>query len=208
MSTRIYKAKESIVFRKTTEPFGGLSNMASGYALYINEIIVPSSEHLYQAMRYPTHPEIQFEIISQDNAMKAKMISNKYKSHYSRPDWDKIQIKVMRWALEIKLAQNWDKFSAILKETQNKPIVEYANDNKIWGAKPINDTELHGVNALGRLLMEIREKYINREERIFCVFPPNIPAFLLYNNPIDIICDDNILDFQKNDFYHEDLDLV
>lgn len=82
--------KRSNCFRKTTEPFGGLSNMASGYALYINEVIIPSSEHLYQSMRYPTNPEIQFgNYISQDNAMKAKMISNKYKSHYSRPDWGK-----------------------------------------------------------------------------------------------------------------------
>ena len=77
MNIRNYNAKEAIVFRKTTGPFGGLSNMASGYALYINEVIIPSSEHLYQAMRYPTNPEIQFEIINQDNAMKAKMISNK-----------------------------------------------------------------------------------------------------------------------------------
>lgn len=117
MEIRAYNTKEAIVFRKTTEAFGGLSNMASGYALYINEIIIPSSEHLYQAMRYPTNPEIQHEIISQDNAMKAKMVSNTYKDGFSRPDWNKIQVKVMRWALEIKLAQNWDKLSSLLRET-------------------------------------------------------------------------------------------
>lgn len=205
MNIRNYNAKEAIVFRKTTEPFGGLSNMASGYALYINEVIIPSSEHLYQAMRYPTNPEIQFEIINQDNAMKAKMISNKYKAQYSRPDWEKIQIKVMRWALEIKLAQNWDKFSAILKETQNKSIVEYATDNKIWGAKPINNDELVGVNALGRLLMELREKYISENNRIFCVNPPDVPALLLYNQHIDIICDDMIIDYHNESLLEDSL---
>lgn len=205
MNIRNYNAKEAIVFRKTTEPFGGLSNMASGYALFINEVIIPSSEHLYQAMRYPTNPEIQFEIINQDNAMKAKMISNKYKAQYSRPDWEKIQIKVMRWALEIKLAQNWDKFSAILKETQNKSIVEYATDNKIWGAKPINNDELVGVNALGRLLMELREKYISENNRIFCVNPPDVPALLLYNQHIDIICDDMIIDYHNESLLEDSL---
>lgn len=205
MNIRNYNAKEAIVFRKTTEPFGGLSNMASGYALYINEVIIPSSEHLYQAMRYPTNPEIQFEIINQDNAMKAKMISNKYKAQYSRPDWEKIQIKVMRWALEIKLAQNWDKFSTILKETQNKSIVEYATDNKIWGAKPINNDELVGVNALGRLLMELREKYISENNRIFCVNPPDVPALLLYNQHIDIICDDMIVDYHNESLLEDSL---
>lgn len=205
MNIRNYNAKEAIVFRKTTEPFGGLSNMASCYALFINEVIIPSSEHLYQAMRYPTNPEIQFEIINQDNAMKAKMISNKYKAQYSRPDWEKIQIKVMRWALEIKLAQNWDKFSAILKETQNKSIVEYATDNKIWGAKPINNDELVGVNALGRLLMELREKYISENNRIFCVNPPDVPALLLYNQHIDIICDDMIIDYHNESLLEDSL---
>lgn len=197
MDIRNYNSKEAIVFRKTTEPFGGLSNMASGYALYINEVIIPSSEHLYQAMRYPTNPEIQFEIISQDNAMKAKMISNKYKSHYSRPDWEKIQIKVMRWALEIKLAQNWEKFSTILQETQNKSIVEFATDNKIWGAKPAGNNELTGTNALGRLLMELREKHIINNNRLYCVSPPNVPALLLYNQYIDVVCDDTIIDYQN-----------
>lgn len=194
---RNYSVKESIVFRKTTEPFGGLSNMASGFSLYVNEIIIPSSEHFYQAMRYPTHPEIQFEIISQDNAMKAKMVSNKYKSSMTRPDWDKIQIKIMRWALEIKLAQNWDKFSSILEETENKPIVEYATDNKIWGAKPVDKEMLTGVNALGRLLMELREKYVQNSKRIYCVNPPEISALLLYNQPIEVICDDSIIDFDN-----------
>lgn len=107
MEKRIYDPKEVISFRKTTEPFGGLSNMASGYSIFINNVIIPSSEHLYQAMRYPLFPEIQHEIISQDNAMKAKMVSNKYKEKYSRPDWEMIQFKVMRWVLEVKLAQNW-----------------------------------------------------------------------------------------------------
>lgn len=202
---RNYNLKEAIVFRKTTQPFGGLSNMASGYALYINEVIIPSSEHLYQAMRYPTNPEIQFEIISQDNAMKAKMTSNKYKSQYSRPDWEKIQIKVMRWALEIKLAQNWDKFSAVLQETENKSIVEYATDNKIWGAKPSNNNELVGVNALGRLLMELREKHIIENNRLYCVNPPNIPALLLYNQYIDVVCDDTIIDYFNESLVEDNL---
>lgn len=205
MNIRNYNAKESIVFRKTTEPFGGLSNMASGYALYINELIIPSSEHLYQAMRYPTNPEIQFEIINQDNAMKAKMISNKYKAQYSRPDWEKIQIKVMRWALEIKLAQNWDAFSVLLEETHEKPIVEFATDDKIWGAKPNGANGLIGTNALGRLLMELREKYVKSGERLYCVNPPNIPALLLYNQHIDVICDDTIIDFHSDSYLEQSI---
>jgi ribA/ribD-fused uncharacterized protein len=193
MEKRIYDPKEVISFRKTTEPFGGLSNMASGYSIFINNVIIPSSEHLYQAMRYPLFPEIQHEIISQDNAMKAKMVSNKYKEKYSRPDWEMIQFKVMRWVLEVKLAQNWEKFSQILLSTENKPIVEFTTEDKVWGACKVAD-KLEGVNALGRLLMELRQKYVLYNDRLYCVEPINVPAFLLYNHPIELICDTHILE--------------
>jgi len=190
MTTRTYSISESIVFHKTTAPYGGLSNMASGYSLYVNEIIIPSSEHLYQVMRYTAYPEIQAEIIDQDNAMKAKMVSNKYKKAISRKDWEAIQIKVMRWALEIKLAQNWDKFGAILASTGQKPIVEYTPKSKLWGAVE-SGNELLGTNALGRLLMELRQKYILQDNRIYCVEPLEIDQFLLYGHPVSIICDEN-----------------
>ena len=193
MEKRIYNPKEVISFRKTTEAYGGLSNMASGYGLYINDLIIPSSEHLYQAMRYPLLPEIQHEIISQDNAMKAKMVSNKFKDKYSRQDWDKVKFKVMSWVLEVKLAQNWEKFSQLLLSTGDKPIVEYTKEDKIWGASTINGN-LEGVNALGRLLMAIRHEYVMPNNRIYCVDPVNIPAFLLYNTPIGIVCDTHLLE--------------
>jgi ribA/ribD-fused uncharacterized protein len=189
MQERIYNINEVISFRKTTEAFGGLSNMASGYHLFVNDIIIPSAEHLYQAMRYPLYPNIQAEIIAQDNGMKAKMISNKYKSKYSRPDWDSIRIKIMRWVLEVKLSQNWEKFSELLISTGNKDIVEYSHKDKIWGVVLKSESQLVGVNALGRLLMELREKYTKNGDRLYCVDPVNIPAFLLYNFPIDRICD-------------------
>jgi ribA/ribD-fused uncharacterized protein len=198
MNNRIYNPKEAIVFRKTTEKFGGLSNMASGYSLYINEIVIPSAEHLYQAMRYPHSPQIQFEIINQDNAMLAKKISNKYKDRFSRPDWAKVQTKIMRWALEIKLSQNWDKFSEILKQTHNLPIVEYSLDDKIWGAKPDGDN-LIGINALGRLLMQLRESYVLNDNRLYCVNPPDVAALLLYNQKIETICDDLFIGHSNED---------
>lgn len=190
---REYNISDSLVFRKTKEQFGGLSNMASGYALYVNEIIIPSAEHLYQVMRYSAYPEIQAEIISQDNAMKAKMVSNKYKEAYSRKDWNQIQVKVMRWVLEIKLAQNWNQFSELLASTGDKNIVEYAPKYKFWGAVQ-SGNKLIGINALGRLLMQLREQYIHAGDRLYCVDPLPISNFMLYGHPIGIICDDIIID--------------
>jgi len=122
--------------------------------------------------------------------MKAKMVSNKFKKTYSRKDWENIQIKVMRWALEIKLAQNWDKFSSLLASTGQKPIVEFSPKSKLWGAIQVG-SQLEGTNALGRLLMELRQKYVQQENILYCVEPLEIDQFLLYGHPISIICDEN-----------------
>ena len=64
----------------------------------------------------------------------------------------------MRWSLQVKLAQNWDKFSEALLETGDMPIVEHSRRDDFWGAKPIDSETLIGTNALGRLLMELRER--------------------------------------------------
>lgn len=56
---RMYKRNEAIVFRKTKELFGGLSNMVGGYPISINDINIRTIEALYQACRYQSHPEIQ-----------------------------------------------------------------------------------------------------------------------------------------------------
>jgi len=51
---RKYKKEEVITFRSTKESFGALSNMASGFSILVNDVIIPSSEALYQACRYPS----------------------------------------------------------------------------------------------------------------------------------------------------------
>lgn len=184
--SRIYNISDVISFRKTTEPFGGLSNMAAGYSLNINGILIPTAEHLYQACRFPFHPEIQEAIISEPSPMNAKSVGRK-NIHHSRNDWDDVRIAVMRWCLRIKLSQNWDKFSAVLAQTQNKPIVEFTRTDKMWGAVQQGDTYV-GVNALGRLLMEIREEYVKKGAQPYCIEPPDIKDFYLLSVPVDIIC--------------------
>lgn len=184
ISERIYKKKEVITFSKTTGEFGGLSNMASGYSLFVNEINIANTEILYQACRFPLFPKIQEEIISQSNPMEAKEISRKY-IQYTRQDWDIVKFDIMRWCLQIKLLQNFDKFSTLLLSTDGNVIVEFSMKDNIWGAIPINSDSLKGKNALGRLLMEIREVYLKKSEDIEYVKSLNIPAFLLFDHPID-----------------------
>ncbi len=183
---RSYPINEVISFRKTKEAFGGLSNMASGYSLNINGILIPTAEHLYQACRFPNQPLIQEAIILEASPMNAKLISRK-NSELTRADWDTVRIKIMKWCLEIKLSQNWDKFSKLLLETENKSIVEYTKKDKMWGAIQVGDNYI-GKNALGRLLMGIREDYVKKGIQPYCIEPLNIPNFNLFSYPIEVVC--------------------
>jgi type I restriction enzyme S subunit len=186
-SERTYHRNESAVFLKTTERFGGLSNMAGGYSLFINGIRIPTSEALYQACRFPHRPELQKIIIGQKSPMTAKMKSKPYRKD-SRPDWDNVRVEIMWWCLRVKLVQHWEKFGDLLLSTGNKPIVEESSRDQFWGAKPINPEELVGINILGQLLTALREqlKYSNID-KLKIVEPPALAQFLLVDKPIGVI---------------------
>lgn len=184
---RTYVRSEVVVVYKTKENFGGLSNMASGYPLQINGIRILTTEALYQACRFPHMPEVQREIIGQHSPMTAKMKSKPHRKD-SRPDWDDVRYKVMRWCLRVKLAQNYEEFGRLLLATGNRPIVEQSRKDDYWGAKLADEAgyTLIGQNVLGRLLMELREKLRGDVEGVLKTVPPlGIPDFLLLGRPIE-----------------------
>jgi len=185
--TRTYSRKESVVFLKTDEPFGGLSNMAGGYPIHVNGVRILTSEALYQVCRFPHLPDVQKLIIGQVSPMTAKMRSKPYRKD-SRPDWDQVRVRIMRWSLRMKLANNWNTFSALLLKTGDRPIVEESRKDAFWGAKVVDDGDtLVGMNVLGRLLMELREQVKQQgRDAALDIAPPDIPQFLLFGRPIEV----------------------
>lgn len=160
--------------------------MAPGFPLCVNAVNFRTSEALYQACRYPHLPELQRKIIKQRSPITAKMLIKPYKDK-SRPDWLAVRIKVMRWCLRIKLAQNFQKFSELLLATGDKPIVELSNKDDFWGAN-YKEGNLVGNNILGRLLMELREKILLTDfEKLRIVEPISIPKFSIYGKSIEVI---------------------
>jgi len=185
--TRTYVRANSVVFLKTDEAFGGLSNMAGGYPLHVQGARILTSEALYQACRFPHLPEVQRLIIEQKSPMAAKMKSKPHRKN-SRPDWDRVRVKIMRWCLRVKLVQNWASFSELLLRTDDRPIVEESRQDDFWGAKPVDEHTLVGMNVLGRQLMELREAIkVGGRDAFGRVEPPGIPAFLLFGRPIETI---------------------
>ncbi len=182
-----YHCNQCVTFLKTTEQFGGLSNMAGGYPLLINNISILTSEALYQACRFPHKSDVQKIIIAQRSPMTAKMKSKPYRKD-SRPDWDNVRVHVMWWCLRVKLAQHWERFGNLLLSTGNKPIVEISYRDPFWGATPTTSETLEGSNILGQMLTHLREQLKGaRAEKLRSVLPLNLPQFLLLDTPISAI---------------------
>ena len=182
---RTYKREECIVFHKTDDPFGGLSNMAGGYPIYVSGICIRTSEALYQACRFPHLPEVQNMIIHEGSPITAKRKTKQFIDD-SRPDWYQVRINIMRWCLKMKLMSNSEIFGSLLLSTDDKTIVEESYKDEFWGAKPSSDGGTFiGMNVLGRLLMELREQIKDTGLESFQkVKPPNIEGFNLFNTSI------------------------
>lgn len=184
---RTYDRRSSVVFCKTQEAFGGLSNMAAGFPLVVNGVGIRTSEALYQACRFPHRPDVQRQIIAERSPMTAKMKGKPHR-HDTRPDWDAVRVTVMRWCLRVKLAQNWRAFGDLLLATGERPIVEESRKDDYWGAKVVDPDTLIGMNVLGRLLMELRAELKSvPPERLRRVAPPSLPDFRLYGQDIGAV---------------------
>jgi type I restriction enzyme S subunit len=185
--TRTYHSLDCVAFRIAANRFGGLSNMSSDFPLNINGTQIWSSEALYQVCRYPHRPDIQRLIIAERSPMTAKMKAKRF-IRDSRQDWESVRVKIMRWCLRVKLAQNWSKFGSLLLATGDRPIVEESTRDTFWAAKPIKPGELVGVNALGRLLMELRAELKGGDQyQLRVVKPLYIKDFLFLGEPIGTI---------------------
>ena len=182
---RFYDRSQCIVFHKTKEEFGGLSNMAAGFPICVNGVCIRTSEALYQLCRFPHIPDLQKKIVNEKSPMTAKMVTKPYRNQ-TRSDWENIRIDIMRWCLRVKLAQNWNTFSSILLSTKDLPIVEYSRRDSFWGAKADeNEDLLVGMNGLGRLLMELRQEILTKSQfELLRVEPLPINDFLIFGEQI------------------------
>lgn len=183
---RTYERDSSIVFLRTHDHFGGLSNMSAGFPIEVNSLKIRTCEALYQMCRFPLRADIQALILAEPSPIIAKRRTKQYLD-LTRQDWTKVRVQVMRWCLRVKLAQNWKSFSELLLETDNLPIVEESSKDSFWGAKPTQGNILVGVNTLGRLLMELREDLKVNQQLLTVIHPLKIDNFYLNNELIQPI---------------------
>jgi ribA/ribD-fused uncharacterized protein len=164
-----------VVFNKTNELYGGLSNRCGDFPILINQTRIRTNEHLYQSLKFPNHPEIQKMILEKPSPLVAKWVTkNKNNKKHIRDDWELIKLEVMEYCLRVKLIYHWIKFGNLLRNTENKEIIEISPRKRdvFWGATQV-DTEFRGENHLGQLLMKLRNEFVNQDnENLRILVPP------------------------------------
>ena len=171
-------------FRRTTDPLGALSNFAPDMPVHVNGQTISSSEHLYQAMRFPHLPKLQARVLKAKTPADCKSVARQSDAS-TRDDWMDIRVAVMRWVLAKKIQSNFEQMSRLFAETGDKPIVEFSIRDPFWGAQPQADHEevLVGQNVLGCLLTELRNE-LRQDAKLQLFLEPRFTRALLLSMPV------------------------
>jgi len=163
-----------VSFLKTNEAFGGLSNMSGEFPIAVNGVRILTSEHLYQALKFPDHPDVQKSILSKPSPIHCKMIAkSKVNREKMRKDWEEVQLEVMEFCLKVKLLWHWVKFGNLLRSAEGKEIVEISSKRDTYWGKVNSEGGLVGENHLGKLLMTLRDELLGEcNEHLRMVSPP------------------------------------
>lgn len=104
-----------------------------------------------------THSHLLRQLEANPDPQKAKYWGRSVK--IDRKAWDQISYKCMRRALNLKFSQHADLAEKLIR-TNGTELVEYNSWNDtLWGK---NEQTRQGENQLGVLLMELRERLLQR----------------------------------------------
>ncbi|WP_013323923.1 NADAR family protein [Gloeothece verrucosa] len=140
----------AIYFYSTREqPYGCFSNF-SQHGFELEGFWWPTSEHYFQAQKFPNHPW-------QDQIRKAKTPKDAAKMgrdrrYPLRSDWEEIKDEIMKRAVWQKFTTHAD-IREILLQTGDELIVENSPIDYYWGC----GADGTGKNRLGEILMAVRE---------------------------------------------------
>lgn len=109
-----------------------------------------SSEHCFQAQKFPTVPDFQEKIRAAPDASTACAVGRD-RAQPLRPDWETVKLPLMEQVLEAKFGQN-PGLAATLLATGDKEIIEHHSRDGFWG----NGGDGSGQNNLGKILMKVR----------------------------------------------------
>ena len=134
---------------------GWMFSNFSSHPVIAYDVEWPTSEHLFQALKFqPTDEEYYIEISKAASPMIAKRMGQT-RNHPLRSDWEDIKDEVMYLCVHNKVVQNSDVRKALL-DTEDMELVENSPRDYYWGCGASGT----GRNQLGKTLMVIRDTLI------------------------------------------------
>ncbi|MBE9226433.1 NADAR family protein [Phormidium sp. LEGE 05292] len=147
----------TIYFYSTRDAYGCFSNF-SPHGFELEGVYWPTSEHYFQAQKFPGTPHC--EKIRQVKTPKDAAKMGRDRKRPLRPDWEQVKEEIMRKAV-LKKFQTHADIREILLSTGEEEIIENSPIDYYWGC----GADGSGKNRLGVILMEIREIIRSNSEK-------------------------------------------
>lgn len=170
--TEHYKASDIVTFSKLSGKYGALSNMSTAFPINLFGHHCYTSEHLFIALRFSGHPDIQQKVLEYKNSMwcKKTFINSKEYESYQHPHWrdNYFDIEVMKYIINLKYQQN-EGFRVLLNETKGKIIVEdttmqnSSNSALRWGCQDLQKRDL--IKQTRKDLKTFISETLNKEKK-------------------------------------------
>ncbi len=140
----------AIRFCKLKDPYGCFSNFWPCDIIY-DGYSWPSSEHLYQGMKYKGVDEVYRNLIRKAASPRDAACLGR-RGRNIRSDWDLVRVDVMEEVVLTKFKQH-ESLRRILVSTGDEHIIEDFPGDDFWG---IGDGS--GANMMGEVLMKVRKR--------------------------------------------------
>ena len=145
----------TIYFYDLGDKYGCFSNF-SRHGFELNSAWWATSEHYFQAQKFPGTPHV--EEIRQLKTPREAAKMGRDRSLPLRPDWEQVKDDVMRQAVLRKFETHAD-IREVLLDTGDELLVEKSPTDYYWGC----GADGSGKNRLGAVLMEVREILRDRD---------------------------------------------
>ncbi|KAI8050226.1 hypothetical protein BDF22DRAFT_696187 [Syncephalis plumigaleata] len=137
-------------YRKHHEVYGHLSNFYPA-AIYLDDNRWPTTEHYFQAAKFPDDPQYQMAIRNCTTPGKAAT-KGRSRAHPLRADWEQVKEEIMERAVMAKYTQHKELAEQLLA-TGDALLVEHTSNDRYWADGGGNGA---GLNRLGVILMRVR----------------------------------------------------
>jgi N-glycosidase YbiA len=146
---------QKIMFYSAKDEWGCFSNF-SQHAVEWQGELYPTSEHAFQAAKFPSDAQHQKAIREARTAAKSKQLGGS-RAHSLRRDWEKAKDGIMEAILICKFEQHQD-LRDVLLSTGDRKLVEHTKRDRYWG----DGGDGNGRNQLGKCLMNVRSHFRNK----------------------------------------------